>query len=169
MAYQTQHWKGNSVISLDEGIAVAKMADVMIDPQTLKVAALVISKGGLLGRETEYVPSTEVKVWGQDVILISRTDACVGESEIPSVDRLLRVSDEIRGRDVINQDGTRIGRLADVLVDQNGALVGYALGDVYVEEFPFDEPKRIPVEATKSFGRDVLIVQTAKAAEGPTS
>jgi sporulation protein YlmC with PRC-barrel domain len=167
MAYQTQHWKGNSVVSLDEGAVVAKVADVMIDPQTLKVAALVISKGGLLGRETEYVPSTEVKVWGEDVILISRTGASVGESEIPSLDRALRVSDEIRGRDVINQDGTRIGRLADVLVDQNGALVGYALGDVYVEEFPFEEPNRIPVEATKSFGRDVLIVQTTKVAEGP--
>jgi uncharacterized protein YrrD len=167
MAYQTQHWKGNPVISLDEGVVVAKMADVMIDPQTLKVAALVISKGGLLGRETEYIPITEVKVWGQDAILISRTSASLGQAEFPSLDRLLRVSEEIRGRDVIDQNGTRIGRLADVLIDQNGSLVGYALGDVYVEEFPFEEPNHIPVEATKSFGRDVLIVQTTKAAEGP--
>jgi sporulation protein YlmC with PRC-barrel domain len=169
MAYPTQHWKGNSVISMDEGIVVAKMADVVVDPQTLKVAALVISKGGLLGREIEYVPSTEVKVWGQDVILISRKDAGVAEADMPSLDRLLRVSDQIRGRDVINQGGTRLGRLADVLIDEKGALVGYTLGDVYVQEFPFEEPKRIPVEATKSFGRDVLIVQTEKTPESSTS
>lgn len=165
MAYPTQHWSGDSVISLDEGKVIAKMSDVIIDPQTMKVAALVTSKGGLLGREVKYVLGTEVNVWGEDVILISRTAAAMDESEMEPSEGLLWVSEEIQGRDVITQDGTRIGRLADVLIETDGELVGYVLSDVYMDEFPFEEPKRIPVGATESFGRDVLIVRSEPAVE----
>lgn len=65
-----------------------------------------------------------------------------------------------KGRDVISIDGTRIGDLDDVVVNTEGQLIAYDLYDlaqVFIED-PMLASKRIPAEATRSFGQDVVIV-----------
>jgi sporulation protein YlmC with PRC-barrel domain len=148
------------------GQIIAKVEDVLLDPGTLRVAALVTTGGGLgnllkSGRRTEAIPGDEVQVWGQDVVLVSGPDVIAKIEELPASDQWVSVSEQIKGRDVISADGTRVGQLNDVVIDLKGQLVGYDLARVFVEGPPA-QSKRIGVEATRTLGQDVLIVDMAE-------
>jgi uncharacterized protein YrrD len=158
---------GKPIISMTNGVSIGKVVDILIDPGRVQVAALVTSKGGLLARGAgvEAIPANEVKVWGQDAVLVSQPDVIAGEDQLPEKQQWLSVVDQVKGRDVVSIDGTRIGQLNDIVLNTQGQLVAYDLAHVLVTG-PVAQTKRIPAEATRSFGRDVLIVDIVQADEG---
>jgi uncharacterized protein YrrD len=156
---------GKPLISVTNGKRVDKVEDVLIDPRTLQVSALVTEKGGLFKQEIEAVLNGNVEVWGKDAILVSHPNVAVGEDYLSELGQWLSVSDDLKGRDVVSTEGTRVGVLDDVVIDTQGRVVEYALGQVFVEGL-VAEVKRIPVEMTRSLGQDVLILNGAEE-EGP--
>lgn len=158
---KTQEMKDMSVVSLSNGEIIAKVSDMLVDPTTRSIAALLSSKGGLLGRTTKTIPATEIQVWGEDVIIVSRPDVFVSKEELPNHQQCLSVANQLKGRDVVGQDGTRIGTLNDVLIDNEGHLVGYDLAKVDIEG-PIAKSKRIGADATHALGPDVLVVDETK-------
>lgn len=158
---KTQDMKDMLIVSIDNGEIVGKISDVLIDPQKRAVSALLSTESGFLSRTTNVVPASEVQVWGEDVILVSGTDVFVNRDALPCQDQCLGVADQIKGREVVGQDGTRIGTLNDVLIDNRGHLVGYDLSKVDIPG-PIAKSKRIGVEATYALGPDVLVVDENK-------
>lgn len=61
----------------------------------------------------------------------------------------------------MSQDGTRIGELNDVVIDNNGVVVGYDLAKVSIEG-PVAKSKRIGVEATHALGPDMLVIDQTR-------
>lgn len=155
----TQNLNGKAVVSITNGEKIGAVSDVMIDGESLQIAALVTSKGSLLHREFEAIPASAVMVWGKDVILVSGKDVIMHQEDLPDREKWITVSDRIQGRYVVSTDGTRIGQLNDVVIDPQGRIVAYDLSQVYVEG-QLAESKRIPVSSTHSLGKDVLIVDT---------
>ena len=169
----SQELHGKSVVSVTNGQIIAKVEDGLLDPGALRVAALVTTTGGLgsmlkLERKTEAIASDEVQVWGQDVVLVSRPDVLANIKELPGSEQWVSVTEKIKGRDVISADGTRIGQLNDVVIDLKGRLVSYDLARVFVQGPPA-QSKRIAVEATRSLGQDVLIVDMAEVINTDTA
>ncbi len=164
----TQELQGKPVISVTNGAIIAKVLDVLVDPDALRVAAAITSKGSALKRqrEIEVIPADEVQVWGQDAVLVVRPDVIVKGSELPGKERWLSVSGQVKGRDVIGGDGTRIGQLNDVVIDVNGQFVAYDLAQPFVYgDDPAQKMKQIPAETTSVLGQDVLIVEMARIQE----
>jgi uncharacterized protein YrrD len=157
---------GKPIISITNGVIIGKVVDILIDPGTIQVAALVTSKGGLLTHrgEMEAIPAKEVQVWGQDAVLVSRPDVIAKQDELPDHGRWLSVADQVKSRDVISIDGTRIGQLNDIVLNTQGQLVAYDLAQVFVKG-PVAESRRISAELTQSFGRDVLLVDRIQTDE----
>ena len=153
-----QELSGKTIISVTNGKIIAAVVDVLIDPHTRQVAALVTSKGNLSKHgQIEVIPDQEVQVWGQDVILISQPDVILKGEELPHLEKWLSVSDHIKGCDVVSVDGTHVGKLNDVIIDTQGQLIGYDLAQVSVEG-PVAESKEIPAGLTHSLDPDALIV-----------
>jgi sporulation protein YlmC with PRC-barrel domain len=153
-----QNVLGNPVISITNGEMIAKVVDIRLDPQNLKAALVITSKGGLFKGKLEAIPAEKVDVWGRDALLVNQSDVLLDESDFDVNDSWLSGSDDIRGYDVINQDGTRIGKLADVVLDTQGKVRGYRMGEVFIEG-KISETHWIDVEATHSLGSDVLILK----------
>jgi uncharacterized protein YrrD len=162
----TQELQGKPIISVTDGSIIAKVLDVLVDPDALRVAAAVTAKGGgLLKREVglDVIPSDEVQVWGRDVVLVKRPDAIVKDSELPGSQAWLSVSGQVKGRDVVGDDGTRVGQLNDVVIDVEGQFVGYDLAQPFVSgDDPAQKMKQVPAEATSVLGQDVLILDMAQ-------
>lgn len=150
---------GNPVIRITHGEMIAKIEDLQIDPNTLSVAAAITSKGTLLNREMEAIPADRVEVWGQHAILVKQPDVTVKEDELGGRAGWLSTSDEIRGFEVVAEDGTRIGTLADVVVNTEGQIMGYEMANVAIEG-RVATAKWIDVKATRSLGPDVLLVKS---------
>ncbi len=161
----TQELQGKPVISVTNGAIIAKVLDVLVDPDALRVAAAITSKGSALKRqrEVEVIPADEVQVWGQDAVLVKGADVIVRDSELPGRERWLSVSSQVKGHDVIGGDGTRVGQLNDVVIDVNGQFVAYDLAQPFVYgDDPAQKMKQIPAETTSVLGQDVLIVDMAQ-------
>jgi len=166
----TQQLQGKPIISVTNGEIIAKVLDVLIDPETRHVAAAITSKGSMLGRQREIdvIPADEVQVWGQDAVLVKRPDVIVKDSTLPGREQWLRVSDQVKGHAVIGTDGTRIGQLNDVVIDFSGQFVAYDLVQPFVPAGdPTQKMKQIPAEATSVLGQDVLIIAMPLAPPPP--
>jgi uncharacterized protein YrrD len=150
---------GNPVIGITNGKAIAKVADIRIDPKSLKAVLAVTSRGGLFKGDVEAIQADKVKVWGQDALLVEQPDVVVKEDELNADDDWLSGSEDIRGYDVVTEDGTRIGTLADLVLDHQGQIQGYRMSEVFIEG-NIAESYWVDVEATHSLGPDVLIVKS---------
>ena len=159
-----QGLRGKPVISVTNGNIVASFEDVLIDPETQQVTALVTAKDSLSNRAIKVIPSKVVQFWGRDTILINRTDVLAQEDQLPGIEKWLSVSRHLKGRTVVNIEGTRIGQLYDVVIDTQGQIVGYDLMQVFVEG-PLAHSMQVPVEAMCSLSPDALIVDVTKIAE----
>jgi len=158
--FLSQDFIGKPIIDKTTGQIIAKVVDILIDPNIVQVAALVTSKGNLFERQIDAIPGHEVQVWGRDAILVGRTDVISNVEELAGSGTWLSVSDQVKGYEVVSSLGTRIGELNDVAVDAKGQLIAYDLGQVLIEG-SLAESKRIPADITQSFGKDVLIVTYA--------
>lgn len=155
--FLSRSFKGKPIVSRPNGKTIAKAEDLLFDPQSLQVAALITGKGSLLNRHLELIPRTCVEVWGEDVVLVSSEDVVIGADQLPNTEQWLSADDQIHGQDVVDVDGTRLGVLDDVAIDAQGVIVGYVFSQVFVDG-PLAELKRVGVGATRSLGQDVLIV-----------
>jgi uncharacterized protein YrrD len=152
--------RGKKIISVTNGEIIGEVVDILVDPEERYVAALVTSKGNLFRRETQMLSREDIQVIGRHVILSTRPDVVRNSEDFTTSEKWVAVSDHLRGNDVVTNDGTRIGRLQDIIVDPNGMIVGYALSNVAVSG-PISETKQIPAASIMSFGKDVVIVDPA--------
>ena len=142
--YPSQSFNGKPVVSLEDGRIIGRVADAYVDPASLRIGAVITSKGGVLRRELEGFLGSEVELWGQDTVLVKRTDILRSGEELGLGERWLRVSDRVHGHEVADSEGTRIGIVGDVIIDSDGSMVGYSLSEI-INDSPAIVEGRIPV------------------------
>ena len=156
----TQELDGVPIISVTNGRIVAWLADVLVDPDTCQVAALVTSTAGPPALGVQAIPIGEVLVWGPDAVLVNRADVIIPGRHLPGSERWLSVAKQLKQCEVVGTDGTRIGELGDVVIDSRGQIVGYDLAQVFVEG-PVAYSRQVPARATYALKRDRLVVDMA--------
>jgi uncharacterized protein YrrD len=149
---------GSPLIVVTNGEMIGKVKDIEIDPSALRAVAVVTSTGTLLHRETEGVLAENVNVWGQDAILVKQPDVIVTEDRLDSRDGWMS-ADDLNHFDVVGEDGRRVGKLKDVVIDTHGQIMGYELAQVAIEG-RIAAANYIDVKATHSLGRDVLVIKS---------
>ena len=164
-------FRERSIISLNEGQRLGAVDDILVDPGSLRLHALVTAKSGLLRPEINAIPQSEIVLWGLDVVLVKRGDALVKRDSLTGLEPCLSAFRSIPGRDVISLSGDRLGEMRDLLITPQGELAGFAVDHVRGElaELLGSERRgerrssyRLPVSAINSFGRDVLMVDLSK-------
>jgi uncharacterized protein YrrD len=147
---------GHDLISLKDGVRIARIEDIMIDPDTLQLAAVVTSKGRLLNRKVEAVQAENIQVWGKDVLIVSHPDVVQTGDDLPDFQRYVSVLDQLRGREAVSMKGERIGQVEGVMVDPFGKLSALLLTKAVAGS------KRLPIASVHSLGKDVLILDLSK-------
>ena len=112
----TQALLGKPIVSVTNGEIFAKVQDILVDPNTLQVAAAVISKGSMLKRQQEFdvVSSEEVQVWGQDAVLVTGSDPAntiVEMANSGTIDMIMLATHGRGGRDRL-----MFGSVADTVI-----------------------------------------------------
>jgi uncharacterized protein YrrD len=157
----TQELIGKPVISMTNGQNIANVVDFMIHPEKLVLTALVTSKGSLLSRKIEAIRAAEVHVWGMHVVLVKDFDVILKEDELYDKEEWMSISDDLKSREIVTIEGTRLGTIKDILIDRQGKMLAYELSKA-PKEIQALEGKLIPVEATQSLGKHVLVVDLKK-------
>jgi uncharacterized protein YrrD len=163
--FSARDMDNRAIVNIATGEKMGSVADLLFDPNELRVSAIVISLGGFLNRETQLITTDQIKVWGKDAILIDHHEEQQRTHRRES-ENWVKLAEQIRGRYVVSTDGTRVGQVDDLSLDHEGKIVDFRLNQVFVEG-PLSESKRIPVEATSTLGKDVLIVDMEKVQQTP--
>jgi uncharacterized protein YrrD len=165
-------FQGRPIISISDGQRIGTVDDILVDPGTnsgdLRLHGLVTAKSGFLRPEVNAIPVSEIFLWGQDVVLVKRSDTLVKRDTLPGLENCLSAYHGIPGRDVISLGGDRLGEMRDLLITPSGEMAGFVADRTRGElaELVGDgKEHRLPVSAIQSFGRDVLILDLSKLRE----
>lgn len=136
-----------SVISIEEGKELGEVEDFFVDQDFTRMTAIYLGSEGFFGGKEMVIKWSNVVNLGQDAILTKNAD-CIDElSEIDDPDNYVRRSD-ILGRRIDTPGGTRIGKIGDVIVDDEGVIIGFSLSLTYVTG---------PIASNKAIGRTAVV------------
>jgi uncharacterized protein YrrD len=121
---------GKPVFGITDGRKIGEIKDLYIDQKLKKVYYLNIGQMGLLRRKVLIVRREDVMVFGVDSILTKNSDVAI-ESGKEIVHMISR--ETLRGRDVLTVGDTRVGKVQDLILDDELHIIGFELGRIYVE------------------------------------
>ena len=151
------------LISITDGKKVGEVKDVYLDQDMRQVAAVFLGKEGLINRKTLMIDRSAVQVYGVDVWLVSNSNTVQGSGDIPGSETFILVG-ELRGREIQTEGGTKIAVIADVILDNEGRVLGFDLGKVYAQG-PLADRKAIAREVILNLGntKEPMTINLAQA------
>ena len=151
------------LISITDGKKVGEVKDVYLDQDMRQVAAVFLGKEGLINRKTLMIDRSAVQVYGVDVWLVSSSNTVQGPGDIPDSETFILVG-ELRGREIQTEGGTKIAVIADVILDNEGRVLGFDLGKVYAQG-PLADRKAIAREVILTLGntKEPMTINLAQA------
>lgn len=123
---------GKPIYGITDGRQIGNVKDLCLDKSLKKVMCFNIGQMGLLGRKAQLVRREDVMVFGVDSILTKDSDVVIESGQEIDINTMVR-RESLRGRDVLTVGETRIGKIQDVILDDELHIIGFELGRVYVE------------------------------------
>jgi len=153
---------GKSIISVTDGRLLGVVKDLYINDQLYWLTGIHVGTEGILKRKTWLISRDSVVVFGIDAILVKNAEVVIEASELPESDAWLRLS-KLKGRDVDTPGGTKVGAIGDIVLGEEGHIIGFALSKVFVEG-PIAQQGTLPREALIDTGNDdgVMTIDLAK-------
>lgn len=139
-------FQGKLLISATDGKKLGEIKDVYLDQTVSHVVALYLGKEGLLNRRTLVIGIGKIQLRGIDAWLVNGSDTVQNKEDIADSAEFIR-ADELRGRVIQTEGGTRIGTVGDVCVDETLKVSGFALDKIAVEG---------PIAANKAIARAAI-------------
>lgn len=151
---------GLKIISLDKGEEVGEVSDIIYDPLNQNLKAFLIDKGGWFS-EARIVPFDLVQKIGMDALTVNSSLDIKKASEMPDpVWGISEKNSKIRRMSVVTEDGNNVGRVSDVLFDnQTGELIEYEISKGPIEDLKSGR-KKISKANVIRVGQDNIIVKS---------
>jgi len=143
---------GKPIIAQSTGERVATVQDVVLDLPPTRVVALLTARGGLL-RSAHSIRWEQVISIGD----VGGETTPTSVNEDPELTALIKQAHQITGTTVITVDGTQLGTIADITIDERGQILGYELKQGLLQDLR--GRTMLPIEQIRSFGNDALIVE----------
>ncbi len=151
---KTRDFQGKLLISVTDGKQLGEIKDVFLDKDAKEIIAVYLgkTKTGMLTRKPRLIHIDQIRLFGADAWLVNGSDKIVLIDEVEgSKDFIL--AEDLRGR-LIRTDGkTKIGTVADVIVNSKMDVLGFSFEKVHVRG-PLSEANAISRAAITSFGKN---------------
>lgn len=155
------------VISITDGKKLGEIEDVYLDLEMRRVVGIYLGSEGILRRKDKAILRSNVQVCGVDAWLVNGSDVLSTLDAIPESATFTLV-DNLRGREIQTDGGTKLGVVEDVILNADLYVVGFLLGKVYVQG-PLAEKKAIVRDAVMDTGsKDRSMIVNLVVAESGT-
>lgn len=144
--------KGMAVLSMADGVQIGRVEDVLFDTAALRIGALVLKTTG--GRSV--LPFAAVRRIGADAVTVESATAALPATAQGDPGNVLRGLGGLTGLKVVSGEGTYLGDVQDVMIDQAAG----ALTDVEVHRGGMlglgGTSVTVPASAIRGIGPDVV-------------
>ncbi len=135
------------IYSVTDGRLVGKIKDLYLDSNLERVVGLYLGSEGIFSRKNMLLNRDQVTLFGIDAVLVADSDVVLEESQVTDLHTWVRRTD-LSGRDVDTPGGTRVGIVGDIMVNDEGTLLGFKLARVFVEG---------PISRKQAIAREVVV------------
>ncbi|MDX1402236.1 MAG: PRC-barrel domain-containing protein [Kiloniellales bacterium] len=146
-----REWISLPVITIDGGHEVGKVKDLYLDEDLKHVAAVYLGSEGLLNKSGTFIRQADVVTVGKDALLVQNADVVFDEAETPELSEWLEIwirRDDLRDREMNTSGGTKVGRIGDIILDDDASVAGFSLAQAYVSG---------TVAGNKAIGRSAIV------------
>jgi uncharacterized protein YrrD len=112
------------VMVLDRGICLGRLADVLLDTERHRIAALVLTKAQRPEVWT-VIPSRAIHDFNADELTIDSLNSVALAFDDENLLQLAAGARGLGGRPVLTRDGQRLGKVSRVIVDELGRVREY--------------------------------------------
>lgn len=120
------------IFSITDGQNLGTVKDIYFDNDLKIITGIFTGTEGLLKRKQLMIPSSQVSVYGIDAVLVNDNNVIVSEDSVAGTAEWVRLS-KLKGRDVDTPGGTKVATIGDVVLGEEGNIVGFTLAKVFVE------------------------------------
>jgi len=160
--HRFQEIEGEEIFDQSGEVSFGVVEDVLVDPDLLKVVAIVIEQDKALVRDDELVTSVYVEDQENHSLLLSSALGVKKLDSFSGFEDWISVVNDLIGSDVRTNSGKKYGELIDLAIGRHGKIVEYELKDPTGEGLkPINnETMYIPGKAAHSIGSGQLIINT---------
>lgn len=122
---------GNQVFGRMDGRKLGEVKDLYLDDELKEVVGIFLGREGLLRPTPRFVERRDIALFGIDALLAESPFTVYEKDEAPEPPGWLRL-EHLQGREVRTPGGTKIGRIGDVVLDEDGRVAGFSLVNLSV-------------------------------------
>lgn len=135
------------IYSLDEGRLLGRVQDLYLDEDLRAIMGIFLGSQGLIKRKSALISRRHIVLFGIDIVLVANSEAVTDDRSTPEAKEWL-TRQQLLEREVDTPGGTKLGRIGDVVLDENGRITSFRLSRVFVEG---------PLAAKQEIGRGVVL------------
>ena len=128
----TKDFRGKLLISNTDGKNLGEVKDVFLSRDATQAVAVYLGKTGILNRKAQLIDWKKVALFGLDAWLIAGSDTVRAQDDFEGGEELI-LGDDLRGRQIQTDGGTKIATVSDIILDSGGKVMGFALDKVFAE------------------------------------
>ncbi|KUO60515.1 MAG: photosystem reaction center subunit H [Gracilibacter sp. BRH_c7a] len=147
------------IISLKEGQQIGFVRNLVINPKTKSIVALVVDPKGFF-KEQRIIPFNKVVSLGENAITISTESQVEKATNLPDILELLREKAAILGIKVITENGKTLGVTDEFYINpQTGQIASIDISEGKIEGL-FNGKARLKAEDILTIGPNVIVVDS---------
>ncbi|WP_051688245.1 PRC-barrel domain-containing protein [Desulfofalx alkaliphila] len=147
---------GMPVISLAEGQQIGRVKELVINPDSKSIAALVIEQRGWF-KEQKFIPYGKVHSVGSDAITIDQSSNVQKGSGLPDIVKLTKDKHGVIQAKVVAENGKLLGVVEEFYLDTDkGAIVGLELSGSFIDGL-ISGRAFLDMAFVQTIGRELLI------------
>jgi uncharacterized protein YrrD len=146
---------GLAVMTLTGGERLGRIHDVIFHSGTGHVTGFTVDPGGLLARH-KYLAASAVQSVGADALTVTSKDVLLDTT--PATDPAEIASKSLDGRPVLNQTGTAVGKVSDVVVDTAALAIMSLLLTTGILDNALHGRPAVPFSFVQAIGADSVII-----------
>ena len=125
---------GLTILSLSSGRKLGSVKDVLFDPETNRILAVLVDEGGWFDK-ARVVPFGSIRSFGRDAVIVPDDTVVVPADSDPVIKRALDRGKVVVGMEVYTTDGRYLGKIDEVVFDeQTGQVQGFEVSGGLVAE-----------------------------------
>lgn len=145
------------IISLKEGQQIGFVRNMVVNPKTKSIVALVVDPKGFF-KEQRIIPFNKVVSLGENAITISTESQVEKATNLPDILELLREKAVILGIKVMTESGKTLGVTDEFYINpQTGQIASLEISEGKIEGL-FNGKARLKAEDIITIGPNVIVV-----------
>lgn len=130
------------ILSLHVGGEIARVVEVIVDPDNLRVIAFR-AEGRMVSDEEDILPIASVREFSRLGMVIDSVDELVGADDIIRIKEILQLNFALPGLKVVTRKNSKLGKVSDYTVEIGGWYIQQIIVQRPVMKALFDPELRI--------------------------